>query len=429
MSVSNVIMYILPIFVTPILSRLYGPEFFGEWGVFSSIISIVTIGFLGGLENVIMIVEEKNIINILFLCLLFGTLSILLLSLLFIFVPLVKNYVVTIYGFVDLFVIYSILYALYLISFNIVNRYELYNKLALCSIIFGVAQAFFRIFFGIAHPLKLNGLIIGTIIAQCCVTIYLFYQSNKVLKFCVKRRLYISLHSIISLLGRYKKFPMYDAPSNTLSFAAFNLPIIFLSMYFDKNSIGCYSIILQLLLMPMSLIGSAIGKVYYQQLCKNDSDQTFLQTLTKSIVGVLSVVAIIPMFFIVCGGDKIVVFFLGNDWKTAGSIALCLSLWSFPTILTQPLLPLFRVTNTQNTLFLYNVTYFICSIGCILLGCMITTNLLVILVFYSSICFIVKISLFIKILSLSQVNVKICSRFLSLWLIVFSIFILRLVYL
>ena len=43
LSFGNIIMYILPFLVTPILSRLYEKEDFGEWGVFSSFISIVTV--------------------------------------------------------------------------------------------------------------------------------------------------------------------------------------------------------------------------------------------------------------------------------------------------------------------------------------------------------------------------------------------------
>lgn len=35
LSSGNVLMYLIPMVVTPILSRLYTPEQFGEWGIFS----------------------------------------------------------------------------------------------------------------------------------------------------------------------------------------------------------------------------------------------------------------------------------------------------------------------------------------------------------------------------------------------------------
>ena len=52
-SISNIIMYMLPFVVTSILARLYTPEAFGEWGVFSSFVAIVNIGLFMGFENVI----------------------------------------------------------------------------------------------------------------------------------------------------------------------------------------------------------------------------------------------------------------------------------------------------------------------------------------------------------------------------------------
>ena len=53
-SVSNILMYMLPLFVTPILTRLYTPEAFGEWGVFSAFVAIANIGLFLGFENVII---------------------------------------------------------------------------------------------------------------------------------------------------------------------------------------------------------------------------------------------------------------------------------------------------------------------------------------------------------------------------------------
>ena len=43
LSSGNVLMYLIPMVVTPILSRLYTPEQFGEWGIFSSTITIIEV--------------------------------------------------------------------------------------------------------------------------------------------------------------------------------------------------------------------------------------------------------------------------------------------------------------------------------------------------------------------------------------------------
>lgn len=61
MSMSNIIMLLLPIVVTPILSRLYLPSDFGDWGVFSSFVSIYTLALFAGYENAIVKVTEEEI--------------------------------------------------------------------------------------------------------------------------------------------------------------------------------------------------------------------------------------------------------------------------------------------------------------------------------------------------------------------------------
>lgn len=424
MSVSNIVMYLLPVFITPILSRLYGPDSFGEWGIFSSVISIVTIGILGGYENIIMKVPEKDIVNAYCLSFFVGLFGIIVVTILLCCPPL-NNLLIKKPYLLYLFVLYFVLYILYVLSFNILNRYELYNKLALCSIILGGAQAVFRIYFGISKCVEFNGLILGTIIAEGVLVFYLLYQLKKMKEFhCVK--LDIHWTRMKALMVKYKKFPLYDAPSNILSFAAFNLPIIILSYYFDNESIGCYSIILQLLLMPMSLVGSAIGKVYYQQLCKNFEKAQYISFLTRKTLNISAIISILPMFFIVCGGDCIIVLFLGDKWGTAGYVALCLSLWSFPTILTQPLLPLFRVTNTQNKLLVYDILYFVSGIVSILVCCKMVKNLYVVLTTYSVVCAIIKFMLFFKILSLSSLSIKNFYKYIPFWLVVIGILFFRL---
>lgn len=67
-SVSNIIMYMLPLIVTSILARLYTPEAFGEWGIFSSFVTIANIGLFLGFENVIIQAKEEEVSNITKLC-------------------------------------------------------------------------------------------------------------------------------------------------------------------------------------------------------------------------------------------------------------------------------------------------------------------------------------------------------------------------
>jgi O-antigen/teichoic acid export membrane protein len=425
MSASNIIMYLLPFVVTPILSRIYRPESFGEWGVFSSFIAIVTTVLFLGFDNTIVKVKDKDVANVTLLCLVTSLLFIILISIVFFVGYIADISFFRTFPAPKLLILYLLFYSFYTIFYNLSNRQEKYSTLAITNIIQGSSQAAFRIMFGVFCLTSINGLILGTTIAEGISSLFLFFCIIKLSD--LLSNINISFTRIKELIIKLKNFPLFDAPSSMLSFAAFNLPVIILAIYFDKKSIGCFSIILQLLLLPMSFIGSAMGKVYYQELCKNDYDSNIISNTTDKVIKIVSIISIIPLLFIACGGDKLIIFFLGSKWQTAGDIALCLSIWSFPTILTQPLIPLFRLLNKQKTLLFFDSMYFLCGIGSILITCSLSHNLYFILIIFSIACFFVKVAMFLKILSLSHLSLKLYNKFLPLWITAFVILTARLI--
>lgn len=409
LSFSNLIMYVLPIIVTPILSRLYSPACFGEWGVFSSTITIATIVLFLSLENTIVKAEEYEIPHILILCLLIGTL------LSGLFLAIIQSIGGLSLGTNIVYIIYFIAYLIYSLSYNLNNRYAQYTYLSLSNIIQGGSQALFRIALACIVITSVNGLILGTTIAELIIALFL---SIKILpKITNYKWRECSVNKLKHTFLKYKNFPLYDAPANLLAFSALSLPTIILAIYYSKSEIGCLSIIFQLLLMPMSLIGSAIGKVYYQELCQNGNNINKTKKVTNSILRLLSILSILPLLFICCGGDKLIVLFLGQEWQTAGSIAICLSLWSFPIVLTQPLLPIFRVKDKQKTQLYFDLLYFILGIGSLVICSYNSLSIYTTLFCFSVACATSKLALFKKILSLSRCTITKNRIAISVWCI------------
>lgn len=172
--------------------------------------------------------------------------------------------------------------------------------------------------------------------------------------------------------------------------------------------------VLQLLLVPMSLVGSAMGRVFYQEICKENS-VTFTQQATRRMVKTLGFISILPLLFLVCGGDHILVWFLGSKWQDAGIVALSLALWSFPTILTQPLLPLFRYSGKQDIMLLYDILYFIFGVGSIYVCCQLRLSLISVLIVFSISCFLVKMLLFIQLFLIGKVRIRLIAKYIPIW--------------
>ena len=107
-------MYVLPIIVTPILSRLYGPAAFGEWGILSSFTSIVAIVMFLSIDNIIVKAEEEEVGNLLVLC---GGIGLMVISLLCIAFTLFNIYDS---GFCYMIITYMLAYFVYTIVYNLI---------------------------------------------------------------------------------------------------------------------------------------------------------------------------------------------------------------------------------------------------------------------------------------------------------------------
>lgn len=423
LSSSNIIMYVLPIIVTPILSRLYSPTCFGEWGVFSSIITIATIVIFMSYENTIVKAKEEEMPVILTICGLIGCGLAIMFTLLIFCIEKAHIFNTNIGQETILFALYFIAYILYTIAYNISNRYSKYTSLSVANILQGVSQAFFRITLAFMTISAFNGLIVGTTMAEILTAGFLAYI---VLRLVIKYNWSsCTLKNIKRVVLKYKKFPLYDAPANLLAFSALSLPTIILAAFYTKSAIGSLSIIFQLLLMPMSLVGSSLGKVYYQELCQKDTTQQKIAETTNTLFRFLGILAILPLLFICCGGDQIIVCFLGEGWETAGDIAICLSLWSFPIVLTQPLLPIFRVLNVQNVQLRYDIIYFIAGIGVLTVCSINSISLTTTLFCYALACTLSKLALLKKIISLTHSRL-LNRRILLFWTICILILMVRL---
>jgi len=426
MSSSNVLMYFVPVIVTPILTRLFSQETFGEWGVFSSTIAILGVGMFWGYENAIVKADnDQDARHLGVLCLFTSFVTILFTTLAFALGHALDVSFFRSFPEQGLLFIYLIVYALYIILYNFCNRLEKYNVLAFSHIILGGSQAVLRITFGLIALTAINGLILGTTLAQILNVLFILFCLREFLK--QTRWKSLSLRRIRELFHLNRRFPLFDAPASVLAFAAFQSPTLILSQFFSKAEIGCFSIVIQLLLMPMSFIGTAMGKVYYQQLCKVQGDAEAIRQVSLKVVKTVCIISIMPLLFLALGGDFILVKFLGDRWTTAGEVALCLAFWSFPTVLSQPLVPLFRTLDRQKNLLFFNALYFVGGVGSILLGCLSNWSLALILLCFSLVTGLCKFSMFAHLLHLSQVKFRQINKYiLCLWLVSLLILVCRL---
>ncbi len=284
---------------------------------------------------------------------------------------------------------------------NVANRQKKYSAMAATSICNGVSQALFRILLGF-FPIFSYGLIVGNFLAQLLAIIVLFL--------CLKAFFTsdffasISWAKILLLAKKYKKFPIYDAPARFIEFAVGNLALIIMSIFWAKSEIGCFSMVMQFVLIPITIIGSAMGNVYYREISENIDSSGDISTLTLKVAKICFIASVIPILFLALGGDVLLVFFLGDKWNGVAPIALCMSFFSLPVILSEPLLPIFRTLDCQELRFRVNVYNFFLSLGILLVCALLTRNLYLSLLLYSVSYAIMRLVMFSKEMLLAHIN-------------------------
>lgn len=352
--------------------------------------------------------KEQDIPNLICLCLVIAMVIILLLSILFWFGSLLSIDFFISYPRFDLLIVLLSSATFLNLATALANRFELFGAMSISNVINGFLQAGFRILFGLTAIVS-SGLILGTVLAQVCATIVLILMMVTLLKRINPTK--VSISEIKRLVIENKKFPLYDAPSCLLNFSAGQLAVIILAFYFSRAEIGCFSLIVQFVLLPVSFVGVAISKVYYRKISALSDNIVEMSHVTSQVSKITISMCMLPALFLICGGDEFLVWFLGEQWTIAGDMALCLSIVSVPIILTEALLPIYRTLNLQNVRFQMDLMSFILSLGGLFLMCIFSQNVLYPIIIYSIMFGAIRFIMFFNILYVAKIKIVDISRY------------------
>lgn len=380
----SVINYVIPIVTTPILTRIFSPADYGVWGIFSSIATILTVFVCGGYEYAIVESEneeERN--NVVKLCVGICTIFNLLLTLFFFIMRLLGSSLFEIGDLIFLVPLYLLLTGFLSILQNYSNAHEFYKTLAVSQIVAGVTLALSRIVLGLLNIQ--NGLVYGAALSSIITVIYLYFPS---LKGGLSLFTQTSSGSLKELIVKYKNYPLFDAPSTFIVYLSNNIPVLLLSRYFGKDLLGGYTMVLQLLLLPMSFIGANMGRVFFQQI---SNDKSMIAPTSHQVYKISFLLGLAIIVFFLLGGDYLLYWILGHDWSIAGEYALYLSLWSFFTISYAPLKPIYRVKKKQNVQMIIMIIALIVQTTYLLLAAKTFDNISFVILYYSIVCSVFKI--------------------------------------
>ncbi|WP_340004652.1 oligosaccharide flippase family protein [Paenibacillus sp. FSL K6-0276] len=348
LATGTLISQLINISFSPLLSRLFTPEDFGVSVFFQSISSILLAVCTLKLDSAIIVSKSEEKAKKLVVISLFYT---TLFAILMYFLMLILNKT-------DIHLFNSgsniVLLTLLLLSIllggsnstftNLANRKMDYRVMMWIPIINTLSATCLNIILGLAG-ITGYGLIYGMILGQLISTIVLIriYRIPKIKP------------EIIKTTKEFSDFPLYQMPAILLNTISVQFPIFAFSYYFNDSVTGWYSMSQRVLLLPLTIIGSAIAQVYFRKAAILYNNNESLYSLTKKLLTNSFIIAFIPMLIILSAGDKIFGIVFGNEWVEAGNIARYLVPWFLMVFVASPLSNVLIVLKKQKQNLIMNV--------------------------------------------------------------------------
>lgn len=337
----------IPIAISPILTRLYSPEDFGLFGLYMSMVTMLSVLTTGRYELAIMLPKkDEDAINLLMLSLIISV----FVSIFFLIIILIFNQEIT-----KVLGNPSISNWLYMIPISIFfigiyqsftlwhNRKKRYKDLAKTRVIQNGIMGIGNIGLGTVFTGVL-GLIVGLLLGQILAIYKLIHTSTLYDK---KIYSYVSSLKIKSLAKKYIKFPKYDILAAFSNVASQQVPHILFNALFSSTIAGYFYLTQRMMSMPVNLISSAVLDVFKEQAAKDykkegNASKIYIATFKK-----LFLLSIIPSVLIYIFSVDIFMIVFGEKWNIAGEYAQILVPMLFLRFISNPLSFMFYIGEKQ----------------------------------------------------------------------------------
>ncbi len=220
-------------------------------------------------------------------------------------------------------------------AFRTITGAEATNKIAVISS---------RIGFGAGTAFGAGGLIGGFIAGQALGAAYFAAALLRRTRTPSVRR--PSMGELRSVARRYRRFPLYAAPSALLNTVLGRLPVLLLPVYLGWDVTGLYGRAFAALAIPLSLIGTAVAQVFFVDGTMAHRENR-LAGFTENVHARLVMIGMFPCMLLVAAGPELFAFFFGANWRAAGVYEQYLACWFFLSAVASPLTRLFDILELQ----------------------------------------------------------------------------------
>lgn len=350
----------LAILVSPIITRLYGPEVYGVFGVFSSLLMILTsIGAMSYPMALVLPKEHYEAVHVTRVSAGIALSVATILTVVWLFSPDILKKLPGIHesgdylGFLPLALLagtWSQVASLWL------TRLGDFKSISKITLLNAVWMNIARVFVGLTWPAA-AGLIWIYILGQ----IALAMQMTKAV--CNRTPLHEEAShatgtaptQLSYIFWKYRDFPLYRAPQDFINAVSRGIPVIALSSMSGPASAGLYMLATQLMGIPSTLVGNAITNVLYPDMARRSHDGRSLTVVIVRATSILALIGLVPFGTIFLFGPWLFSMAFGENWRDAGAYSQWLALFYYVNFINKPAVTAIPMLGVQKGLLIYEI--------------------------------------------------------------------------
>jgi len=357
------------ILVSPILTRLYSPEDFGVYGVYASMLGIITVIASLRYEYAIPLPEDdETAVNILFLC------FVLLLGMVILswFVVQRLGPQIVVWANAPGLKRYLWLIPLGLLgagTYQILNYWAIrkrdFNRLARTRISRGVGRAAVQVGVGFAGVGSL-GLLLGQLAGETAGSASLGLAAWSKDRGAFKT---VSLQRMRRAGARYKRFPLFSSWADFLEGLGTQLPQILFAAFYGVEVAGWFALGQRVIGAPLNIVVNSVAQVYFGEAARLPKDDPkAMRRLFLKLTSRLALIGGLPVAVICALAPWFFTFVFGREWETAGRYVQILGLMFAVRFAIVPLFHTLSVLERQDLYAIWQATRLALVVGGLLAG-------------------------------------------------------------
>lgn len=217
-----------------------------------------------------------------------------------------------------------------------------------------------------------------------------------------------SWRGVLQAAKRYKQFPLFSTWSGLLNTAGTQLPPILFAALFNTSSAGLYALANRILKLPITVLGSAIGQVFFSDLAKAQRESMLTLLVGKGVLNLVKLSFPAAAIFMLVAPDLFLIVF-GEKWQISGEVARWMTPWLLLQFISSPISSVYFVLERERLGLCFQIVMFSLRAASVLVGFVYFDFMGTLIIFslVSAACYFIYI---ISILLLAHVRV---GRFLA----------------